>query len=146
MAVLIRSALTKGKARDVITTLEGNELQDYELIKRIVLRVFYCVPETYKKNFRSLRKDEGQTHIDFLRQKEKLFDRWLRSRGAVNDFGKLKNMILLEEFLNCVRPDVKMYMFDRGIEDVKIASKFADKYILTHPQRYNKIGNFVRNV
>ena len=55
------------------------------------------VLEKYRKLFRETKeKKHDQSHVDFLRVKEKQLDRWLRSRNVSNDFEKLKNIVLLE--------------------------------------------------
>ena len=86
-ALLLRSALNKGRAMDVILALKAEEDNGYEIIKEKVLKA---------------EKDHDQSHVDLLRVKEKQLDRWLRSRNVSNDFEKLKNIVLLEEFLNCM--------------------------------------------
>ena len=133
--MLLRSALTKGKARDFITSLKDEQLNNYEFMKENLLTVYELIPESYRRNFRQLRKIDSQTHVDFLRLKEKHFDRWLRSKDATNDFAKLKNLMLMEEFLNCIRPDIRTHIADRGVDEVQAASRLADSYSLIHPTK-----------
>lgn len=61
------------------------------------------VPEAYHQKFRRFKKAYGQTYREFGREKEALFERWCRSKG-VDNFDKLRDLILLEDFKNCV-PD-----------------------------------------
>ena len=132
-ALLLRSALNKSRAMDVILALKAEEDNDYEIIKEKVLKAYEMVPEKYRKLFREIKKEHDQSHVDFLRVKEKQLDRWLRSKNISDDFEKLKNIVLLEEFFNCVRTDVRTHIADRGIEQVQAAARLADDYVLIHP-------------
>ena len=132
-ALLLRSALNKGRAMDVILSLKAEEDNEYDVIKDKVLRAYEMVPEKYRKLFREGKKDNDQSHVDFLRVKEKQLDRWLRSRNVSDDFEKFKNIVLLEEFLNCVRLDIRTHIADRGVDNAQTAARLADDYALIHP-------------
>ena len=132
MAVLLRSALTKGKALDVVLNLTVEEDNDYELIKNRILLSYALTPEKYRKIFRDFKKEPEQSHVDFLRIKEKHFDRWIRSKNVNGEYEKLRNLMLTEEFNNCVRNDVKIHLSDKGVENIKTAAVLADEYIIIH--------------
>ena len=131
MALLLRSTLNKGKALDVVLSLTPEEINDYEVIKDRVLKSYSLTPEKYRKLFRDRKKAYDQTHVDFLRQKEKMLEQWLRSQN-VSEFDKLKNLILFEEFNDCIRVDIKTHISDRGVEDVHEAARLADNYAIIH--------------
>ena len=133
MALILRSALTEGREKDVVLSLNEQEGNDYELIKEKVLRVYEGRPEKYRREFRELRKNNQQTYSDFLRQKEKCLDRWLRSRRVNNSYEELKEAILFEEFLNCTRSDIKLHIADREVHKVCEAARLADDFVLVHP-------------
>ena len=46
------------------------------------------------------------TYVEFARVKESLFDRWCTSKHIDEDFVKLRQLFLVEEFKNCVSRDV----------------------------------------
>ena len=50
-------------------------------------------------------KFDSKTHVEFAREKENLFNRWCHSKEIGQDIKKLKQMVLLEEFKDKVRPD-----------------------------------------
>jgi len=57
------------------------------------------VPEAYRQKFRAYKKYESQTYVEFAREKEDLFDKWLTSKKVENNFDKLRQLLLLEELL-----------------------------------------------
>ena len=46
----------------------------------------------------------------FAREKENLFNRWCHSKEVGQDFEKLKQMVLLEEFKDKIRPDIRSHL------------------------------------
>ena len=96
-------------------------------------------------------KYDSKTHVEFAREKENLFNRWCHSKEIGQDFKKLKQMVLLEEFKDKVRPDIRSHLDEQKVEELEKAAIMADDYALTHkmssksgnPQqkRYNGSGN-----
>lgn len=55
---LLQSVLV-GKAQLAFSALSTEECKDYETVKSAVLKVYPCVPETYRQRFRSCKKSQG---------------------------------------------------------------------------------------
>ena len=89
-----------GKAQEAYSALSIG----HETVKGAILRAYELVPEAYRQRFRSLNKLDKQTYVDFAKEKEALFSRWCKSQKAETK-EDLKQLILLEEFKNCL-PDV----------------------------------------
>lgn len=99
-AILLQCKLI-GKAQEACASLSMADSLVYEKVKSAIYRVYELVPEAYRQRFRSLRKAAGQTHTDFAREKGIHFDRWCAACKA-DDFTSLRELMLLEEFKNCV--------------------------------------------
>ena len=69
-----------GKARAVYSALSVEESGQYEVVKMSILKAYELVPEAYQQKFRSTKKSEKQTYIEFGREKEMLLDRWCLSK------------------------------------------------------------------
>lgn len=100
-----------------------------------------------RQKFCRLRKQYNQTYVEFVRDKEILFDRWYASQ-RVNDFAHLKQLILMEEFKNSLPEKVTTYLNERKEMDVSKAAVLVDEYMLTHratfqrPYGFNKSDRF----
>ena len=134
--LLLQSVLS-GKAQRAYVALSCEESSDYDEVKQAILRAYELVPEAYRQKFRNVRKQEGQTFVEFAREKEILFDRWYISK-KVDSFDQLKQLMLLEEFKRCVPGDIRSHLAERDISDLQMASKIADNYALTHKGSFNK--------
>lgn len=103
-------------------------------MKVSVLRVYELVPEAYRQKFRNLRKTD-ETYVEFVREKESLFDHWCASM-KVKTFEELLELILLEEFKNCLPECVVTYLNEQKVLKCSAAAALADEYVLTHKNVY----------
>uniref|UniRef100_A0A3B1K8B9 Gypsy retrotransposon integrase-like protein 1 n=1 Tax=Astyanax mexicanus TaxID=7994 RepID=A0A3B1K8B9_ASTMX len=128
--LLLQCKLT-GKAQDVLSSLSLNDSLDYDIVKTAVLRAYELVPEAYRQRFRNCRKGSSQTFVEFSREKLQLFDKWCAA-SKVDDYDKLRELILLEEFKTCLPESVVVYLNERHVKSVSEAAVLADEYVLTH--------------
>ena len=142
-ASLVQGKLV-GKARDAYLAMSMNDVCDYDKVKKAVLKAYELVPEAYRQRFRGARKQETQTHSEFAKQKEQLFDRWSSSL-QVENFAQLREMILLEEFKRTVRQDVRLHLEEQRVETLDEAARIADDYVLTHKNTYKMYNDAQKN-
>ena len=57
------------------SALSIEESCQYDLVKAAVLNAYELVPEAYRLKFHISIKREGQTYVEFVRDKETLFNR-----------------------------------------------------------------------
>uniref|UniRef100_A0AAY3ZW69 SCAN box domain-containing protein n=1 Tax=Denticeps clupeoides TaxID=299321 RepID=A0AAY3ZW69_9TELE len=100
-------------------------------VKTAILNTYELVPEAYRQKFRRLSKTDRITYVEFAREKENLFDRWCTSEH-VTSREQLRELVLLEEFKNCVPDAVATYLHDRQVTTLAQAAVCADQYALTH--------------
>ena len=113
--LLLQSVLL-GKAREAYSALSVDHSSDYNVVKSAILKFYELVPEAYHQKFQSSKKSEPQMYVEFARVKETLFDRWCASKEINNDFGRLRQLMLLEEFKSCLPAEIKTYL-DEQKED-----------------------------
>ena len=71
---LLLQSVVIGKAREIYTQLPLDQSSDYDTVKNLILKAYELVPEAYRQKFRNCRKEHDQTHVEFARTKEQLFD------------------------------------------------------------------------
>ena len=128
---LLQSVL-KGKAQEVFSKLTAEQSYDYEHVKKCILNAYELVPEAYRQKFRNFKKFDGQTYVEFAREKETLFDRWCESKAIRDDFSNLRELMLVEEFKNCIPVELRTYIDEQKASKVHDAAILADEYALTH--------------
>ena len=129
---LLLQSVVIGKAREIYTQLSLEQSSDYDKVKEVILKAYELVPEAYRQKFRNCRKENDQTHVEFARTKEQLFDRWCSSKKIGSDYPKLRQLMLVEEFKRCINSDVKSLLDEKEVETLEKAARLADDYTLTH--------------
>lgn len=124
-----------GKAQEVCSSLPLQDSLQYDLVKVAILRAYELVPEAYRQKIRAHRKSSSQTFVEFAREKETLLDKWYNA-CKVSDFVSLRELILLEEFKNCLPERVVIYLNERKVLSLSEAAVLADEYMLTHKSVY----------
>ena len=138
--LLLRSVLI-GKAREIYTQLDVEQSQHYETVKELILKGYELVPEAYRQKFRNCKKDSNQTHVEFARSKEQLFDRWCCSKKIDQNYDKLRQLMLVEEFKRCIQPDVKTFLDEKQVETLEEAARqfllLLNQNLLPHIPKIN---------
>ena len=129
--LLLQSVLI-GKALEIYTQLGVEQSHHYETVNELILKGYELVPEAYRQKFRNCKQDSNQTYVEFARNKEQLFDRWCCSKKIDQNFDKLRQLMLVEEFKRCIQSDVKTFLAEKQVETLEEAARLADDYYLTH--------------
>ena len=119
---LLLQSVVIGKAREIYTQLSLEQSSDYDKVKEVILVAYELVPEAYRQKFRNCRKEHEQTHVEFARTKEQLFDRWCSSKKIGSYYPKLRQLMLVEEFKRCINSDVKSFLDEKEVETGKSCS------------------------
>ena len=129
--LLLQSVLV-GKAREVYSAMSVEQSLQYDHVKKTVLKAYKLVPEVYRQNFRNCKRQDKQTYTEFAREKEALFDRWCASKEVSQNFEKLRQLVLVEEFKSCLPSNIKTYIDKQKANSLQQAAVLADDYSLTH--------------
>ncbi|XP_055788765.1 uncharacterized protein LOC129861392 [Salvelinus fontinalis] len=128
--LMLQCVLT-GKAQEAYSALSVHDSTCYDKVKMAVLQIYELVPEAYRQRFRTLKRDDQQTHVEFARQLSVQFNRWC-SASAVVTFQGLCDLIMLEQFKDTIPDRIATYINERKVKNVVEAAVLADEYMLTH--------------
>ncbi|XP_070560943.1 uncharacterized protein [Ptychodera flava] len=134
-SMLLQSALV-GKAREIYIQLSVEQASNYDSVKELILKGYELVPEAYRQKFRDCEKAKDQTYVEFARTKEQLFDRWCSSEKVSQNYDKLRQLVLIEEFKRCIRSDIKTFINEQKADTLEVAARLADDYSLTHKSSF----------
>ena len=110
-----------GKANDIYCALSTAQCANYGLVKERILQAYKLVREAFRQKFRNLVKQGEQTHVGYGREKENAFDRWLSSM-KVDDYYKLKQLVLVQEFKRGVSADITVHLDEQKVTDLPTSS------------------------
>ncbi|XP_072881824.1 uncharacterized protein [Hemitrygon akajei] len=137
--VALLQSVLKGKAQRAYAALsmEEEEAENYDKVKEAILRTYELVPEAYRQKFRNLKKGWNQMNTEFAYEKGVLLDRWCTAETVEEDFWRLRELILIEEFKGCVSEDIRMYLNEKPNKSISEFARFADEYALTHKTKFS---------
>ncbi|XP_069160195.1 uncharacterized protein [Procambarus clarkii] len=142
-AQLVQLRLT-GAAREAYTQLSLEECQDYATVKSSILRSFQLTPEAYRKRFREMSKVGACTFAETARDLERRFQKWIEAAG-VGSYADLKQLMVMEKFLEMMHPETKFKIQEAGIMEVKDAADRADMITEAYKSlRENRVRSEVR--
>ncbi|XP_059831876.1 axoneme-associated protein mst101(2)-like [Hypanus sabinus] len=136
--VALLQSVLKGKAQRAYTALAmGEEEESYDNVKAAILQSYELVPEAYRQKFRTLKKGGNQTYTEFANEKGVLLDHWCTAEIVGEDYWRLRELILIEEFKGCVSEDIQMYLNEKPNKSISEFARFADEYALTLKTKFS---------
>ncbi|XP_030271730.1 uncharacterized protein LOC115581049 isoform X3 [Sparus aurata] len=121
-----------GKAQEVVSSLSLEASLKYAIVKESILRAYELVPEAYRQKFRNHKRANGQTFVEFAREKGVLFDKWCSANEVKNSFESLRQLLLLEDFKGALPERMVMFLNDQKVTSLPKAAVLADEFVLTH--------------
>src|SRR6218665_3419814 len=136
---LIHTKLT-GKAQKVFAELGVEACLDYDTLKAALLLAYERVPEFHRKRFRTLNKFGNETYSNFAFRLALPFNSWIKGEEASTDIARLKEVMKLEKFTNCLQTEIHRWVVEKRPKLLIDAAKLADEYaVLYKPFQANKI-------
>ena len=115
-----------GKTQQAYAALGEEEARDYAQLKTAILRRYDINEETYRQRFRSTRKISGETNRELVARLYDLASRWMLGRKTVEE---LKDLVILEQLLDILPEDVRIWVKERKPKSSMEAGQLADDYM-----------------
>ncbi|KAL8564518.1 hypothetical protein ACOMHN_003276 [Nucella lapillus] len=125
---MILSALLTGKALNIFSTLPAVQQSDFACLKKALLQGFDLTEEAFRKKFRSVRLQAGETYIQFGARLEHYFQKWLELSGTGEEFLELKELILREQVLTGCGPELTIHLRERQPKTTAELLQMAEIY------------------
>ena len=90
------------------------------------------VPEFHRKRFRTLNKFANETYSNFTFRLALPFNSWLDGEEASTSLNRLKEVLKLEQFTNCLPTDLHKWVEEKRPKVLVDAAKLPDQYAVVH--------------
>ena len=130
-AVRLGSLLT-GKPVEIYTSLSPEITSDYDLLKSALLKGFNKTPDAYRQDFKRAKIRVGENFQQFSIHLGRLFDYWLKSCEVAEEYGALREFILLDQFISSLSPEARMFLKERRVTTLQDAVQLADQWTTAH--------------
>ncbi len=131
-ANILIPVLKGNKALRAFNRLDANSINNYDDLKTAVLEEYSLVPEVYRAHFRNCVRRQGDNYADFSVYLSNQFERWVSSKQIAGSYDNLKQLMLVEQFMNKVPDDVREHLIDKGCNTLQDCARKADEYIALH--------------
>ncbi|XP_047230200.1 uncharacterized protein LOC124873536 [Girardinichthys multiradiatus] len=132
--------LLTGKARTAFVLMDIADSENYDKVKEAILAKYEITADTYRRRFRSLRVEPGETpHELYVRLKD-LFSRWVKPERSTGQ--EISEQIILEQFLRMVNPELEIWIRERDPKTAKEAAGLAE--VFTSARKGSKSTYFGR--
>ena len=126
------SAFLQGAAKDVYHNMAPTEVDDYDALKKALLRHYELSAESFRKLFRESSKKPTETHAQFHTRVCVLFDKWMKMTGAELTYEGIRQEILKEHVLSTYRKDLIIFLAERDFTTLEDISVMAERYESAH--------------
>ncbi|XP_054882529.1 uncharacterized protein LOC129357032 [Poeciliopsis prolifica] len=136
---LLLQCVFTGKAQEAYASLSPSDSLNYDKVKSAVEKAYELMPVAYRQKFRRYKKADHQSYTELGRVKTALFDRWCAAQDVKN-CDQLRDLMLLEEFKNCLPEDIATYINEQKAKNISVTAGLADEYVLTHKDYSGSVG------
>ncbi len=102
--------------------METEDAGDYEQLKAAVLKRYDINEESYRQRFRSIVKRAGQTNRELVARLSDLAGKWTQGCTSLEE---LKDLVVLEQLVNTLPEDVRIWVRERKPETSEKAGHAA---------------------
>ena len=114
-----------GRAQQAYAALPSDRASDYDEVKKAILRRYDISPETYRQRFRAARRKEQEAYAELATRLQDLAAKWLSECDSVE---AVLEKVVLEQFLDTLPGDLRIWLCERKPKTVESASTMADDY------------------
>ena len=121
-----------GKALDSYARLREGESNDYDIIKKAILKRYNLTASTYRDKFRSCKQEPNETFREFYTRSLNYFEHWCQMERVGEDFRMLVDVIMREQMINSSSKDLQVWLKERKPKSADEMIDLADAYQSAH--------------
>ncbi|KAK0070349.1 zinc finger protein [Biomphalaria pfeifferi] len=103
--------------------------KDYTTLKQALPVQFELTAEAYHKKFRGSRLEHRETYVNLCDRLDKFLIRWHAFSQVPETFDGLASLILSEQLLECMSPEVRVYVREQQASAPANIASAADRYL-----------------
>ncbi len=130
-----------GKAQHAYAAMDTSQSADYTALKAAILRRYDINDETYRQRFRSARRREGETQSELVIRLTDVAQKWTKECATVE---KLLDVVVLEQFLDTLDPNTRIWVKERKPKSSEEAGRLADDYAQARKQADSEPGGTIQ--
>ena len=115
-----------GKAQQAYAALGADEAVEYRRVREAVLRRYDVSEESYRRRFRTTRKERNETFRELAVRLGDLAKKWLAGCDSMDE---VVDKLVVEQILDTMGSDLKIWVSEKKPKSGSEARGLADDYI-----------------
>jgi len=126
------SALLKGRALDVYSRMPPDQANDYDRLKKALLKRYLLSADGFKKRFRSAKPEAAENPSQFLTRIDNYLERWIELAKVTKSYKGLKTLIVQEQYLSTCPKEMAMHLREGKLKTITELRDVAENYVEAH--------------
>ena len=126
----------ESKALEVYQRLSAEETQDYDCLKKHLLKRFQLTEGGYRNKFKTSKMEQGETPSNFIYILQRYLQQWLLQAGFEQTYEGIEDLLLKDQFFLTCSNELRMFIKEKGKMSLKDTLTCAESYIEAHGYRY----------
>ena len=114
-----------GKAQQAFAALDAEKAKVYREVKAAILRRYNVTEETYRREFRQLKRRDGEPFQEVTTRLAHLLQQWTRDCSTADE---VREVFVIEQFLSILPMEMRLLVQERKPPTGEAAGRLADEY------------------
>jgi hypothetical protein len=134
------SPLLTGKGLQVFTCMSAGEVNDYDKLKKALLKRYQLTEEGFNRKFREAQPENDESVFQFISRVKRYFQRWVEMAGIDRTYDKLQDLMIQEQYLNTCNREMKIFLRERTPKNLDELITLAERYTEAHSTETRSTG------
>lgn len=126
------SALLSGKGLEVYYSLNEDQANDYDTLKRAILNRYELNEEGFRNKFKSSKPETGESGVQYANRILNYFKRWVDLATVIDSKEGIIDLILRDQFIHSVPKGMAMFITERKPSTIDEMADLSDQYLHAH--------------
>lgn len=127
------------EAAEVLARLPRDDVDDYDVVKRALLKRYRLSAEAFRRRFRNGSKRSSESFTDFAYSLKCNLTEWLKGEKAFGDHDKVVELICTEQFLNSLSEETRLWVLDQpGVKNLERTAELAEEYSIRRGEKKDR--------
>ena len=126
------SPLLTGKGLDVYASMAPDEANNYEALKKALLKRYQLTEEGFRTKFRESKPQKEETVVQYVARLRRYLTRWMELSDIEHSFDAVSDLMLREQFVSMCPQELALFLKERVPRTIEETSKLAEQYVEAH--------------
>ena len=122
----------RGSGYEVYTRLPPGQENQYEELKAALMKHYEVTAQTYRKKFRSSRREPGELFAAYSLRLKSYLQKWMDLAEFQRDYESLEEMMVVDQMRKQMSKPLRTFLGEQGAERIDVVNKLAERFVEVH--------------